>query len=64
MLTASVIGPVSAAEPKTESIAFGDIQATRYTAGEIPDPDVMEAVDYREIQTLTVAIYDAAITLP
>ncbi len=64
VLSASLIGPVSAAEPEIETVSLGEADVLRYTAGEIPSPDVMEAIDYREILTLTLAIYDRAITLP
>ncbi|MFT5682298.1 MAG: hypothetical protein ACI8RZ_003216 [Myxococcota bacterium] len=64
VLSASIIGPVAAADPVVETVRLGEIEALRYTAGEIPDPDIMEAIDYREILTLTLAIYDRAITLP
>ena len=47
-----------------ETVALGDLEVVRYTAGNIPEPDVMESIDYRDIQALTVAIYDRAITLP
>ncbi len=64
VLSASLIGPVSAAEPQVEAVPLGEITVQRYTAGEIPDPDVMESIDYREILTLTLALYDRAITPP
>lgn len=64
VLTASVIGPVSAAEPVARGVTLGEVEAVRYTAGAIPEPDVMEAIDYREIQTLTVAIFDRVIDVP
>lgn len=64
VLSAVLIGPVSAAEPVIETVQRGGIEFVRYTAGEIPEPDVMEAIDYRDIQSLTVAIYDQAINLP
>ena len=64
VLSASLIGPVAAAEPEAEIVALRELEVVRYTAGDVPDPDVMESIDYRDIQALTVAIYDRAITLP
>ena len=64
VLTASLIGPVSSTALQAETVRHGELSLARYTAGDIPEPDVMEAIDYRDIQTLTVAIYDRVITLP
>jgi hypothetical protein len=62
VLSATLIGPVAGPEPVLQTMLLGGVEVVAVTAGEIPEPDVMEAIDYRDILTLTLAIYDRAIT--
>ncbi len=58
------LGPLVSPPLEQAASELGALSVVKLTAGQLPDPDVMESLDYRELLALTLQIFDTVAATP